>query len=1276
VHFSPARLVVLAVVATAALGVGGIAWEFARFGPDATAASRRLEAELRSQLNDSAAQLSRAAALVAAEATLVEAATTERDRLPELFAALPATADIALTVYAPAGAGDFRVLAWNGGIAEDLSVPLAALESPTLVVAQGTIGLRLVAWHPVRLETRTVGVVAAEQVLSTTAGLHPGLGDYRLPTSFGPVLVERSDSGAPPPAGTTRITILAEGGQPLLDIQFAPALLDAARAGFRRRVLVAAVMPIVLGMIVLAAGLLRSRRRTSPPAAALLVFASGSLLAWVAMLAGASLAAVITIGALTGVGLTLTLPIATWWRSAGRRAALPHSQPRMVVELLGGGLLAAVVVWLTYWAIDRQLALVGYDRLASPLLPPDPALLTAHTGRLLLAFASLWTVGTMLARLAERWRISWHRPIAAVLTGVAWILPTAAGAVPNPWLPLPIPALLGVAGAATLFALSAVRLRHFYRHASQSARLLSLCAATMLPALIWYPVVAFSADRSTEHLIETSYAPTLLGHPQQLRDELAQATADIDRLPTLATVLAEASAGVPGASTDAAFLVWSQTALSRSRLTSALELYGPDGRLTSRFALNVPEYGIDQSSAETRCEWELVGEVTTFGADEVTMLHAERSLCDATGRSTGAVVIHVLFDYRALPFISAINPYDDLHRLAGGPQRARPHGIQTVVYGWGRVPVFTSGQTAWPLDPAVLTRIERSRDPFWATRRTDSGPFRVYFANNRAGIYALGYPIPGLFDHLSRLAETSVLAALLFVGLLAAAALVAPLVRRPVSPLRALVAEVRTSFYRKLFLSFVFTAGVPVLVLAVTVSAYMSDKLRGDVETEALNAATIARRVLEDTIALQQIPPTDDVLVWIGQVINQDVNLYDGARLRATSQRDLFYSGLLPERTPALAYRAIALDRLPSFVAGDRAGTFSYLVAAAPVPALGRQAVLSVPLAPRQQEIEREITDLNRGVLLGAVLVILLAAFIGASMAQRVSDPVARLTRATRQIAAGRLDVRIVADTADELQRLVNDFNSMAVTLREQRAELGRAHELKAWADMSRQVAHDIKNPLTPIQLAAEHLQRVHDDSGRPLGTVFDQCIGTVLRQVKLLRQIANEFSTFAAVPVPNPERVALAELLDDVVEPYRAGLAAHTRIQIAVAAGTPDARADRTLLARALTNLVENALQALPTGGVVRLSAAPADGAQVRVTCEDNGVGMSAAAARHAFEPHFSTKTGGSGLGLANAKRNIESCGGAIALESVAGQGTTVRVSLPAAPPDDERAVESAPAR
>jgi nitrogen fixation/metabolism regulation signal transduction histidine kinase len=276
---------------------------------------------------------------------------------------------------------------------------------------------------------------------------------------------------------------------------------------------------------------------------------------------------------------------------------------------------------------------------------------------------------------------------------------------------------------------------------------------------------------------------------------------------------------------------------------------------------------------------------------------------------------------------------------------------------------------------------------------------------------------------------------------------------------------------------------------------------------------------------------------------------------------------------------------------------------------------------------------------------------------------VARLTRATRQIAAGRLDERLVADTADELGRLVDDFNSMAETLLAQRAELARANQLKAWAEMSRQVAHEVKNPLTPIQLAAEHLQRVHEDRGRPLGQVFDQCLTTILKQVRLLRRIASEFSTFATQPVPRIEPVAAKELVDAVLEPYRIGLPASVRLTTDVPPSLPPVSCDRTQMSRALTNLVENALQAMPGGGSLAI-AARLEADRVIITVADTGVGMDREAALRAFEPYFSTKTAGSGLGLANAKRAVENSGGTLTLETEAGRGTTLTLTLPAVRP------------
>jgi two-component system nitrogen regulation sensor histidine kinase NtrY len=226
---------------------------------------------------------------------------------------------------------------------------------------------------------------------------------------------------------------------------------------------------------------------------------------------------------------------------------------------------------------------------------------------------------------------------------------------------------------------------------------------------------------------------------------------------------------------------------------------------------------------------------------------------------------------------------------------------------------------------------------------------------------------------------------------------------------------------------------------------------------------------------------------------------------------------------------------------------------------------------------------------------------------------------------------------------------------------------------MARQVAHEIKNPLTPIQLATEHLQRVHADRARPLGPVFDQCVETILGQVKLLRRIASDFSNFAAEPTPRFEAVAVATLLDEVVGPYRPGIGTRIRIQAGVPPGLPAVRVDRTLVARALTNLIENAIQAMPEGGAIDISASRSDDG-VTLAVSDTGVGMDADAASRAFEPYFSTKTGGSGLGLPNARRYVELSGGRMDLESAPGRGTTIRMWLPGVP--DEPGAGPAPTR
>jgi nitrogen fixation/metabolism regulation signal transduction histidine kinase len=212
---------------------------------------------------------------------------------------------------------------------------------------------------------------------------------------------------------------------------------------------------------------------------------------------------------------------------------------------------------------------------------------------------------------------------------------------------------------------------------------------------------------------------------------------------------------------------------------------------------------------------------------------------------------------------------------------------------------------------------------------------------------------------------------------------------------------------------------------------------------------------------------------------------------------------------------------------------------------------------------------------------------------------------------------------------------------------------------MARQVAHEIKNPLTPIQLSSEHLVRVNKDRGEPLTPVLEECVTSILSQVKLLRQISAEFSSFASRPTPRPESTSLAVLIPTVVEPYITGLAGRVAVTVDVPASLPAVVVDRVLLARALTNMIENALHAMPGSGTLAITAVAA-GSTIRLSVTDTGTGMDAEALRRIFEPYFSTKATGTGLGLTIAKRNVELNGGYIHVESAQGKGTTVVIKLP----------------
>ncbi len=792
-------------------------------------------------------------------------------------------------------------------------------------------------------------------------------------------------------------------------------------------------------------------------------------------------------------------------------------------------------------------------------------------------------------------------------------------------------------------------------------------ALLLVSVVVFYPGVAWFERTSIRNFIESTVAPAVLQHTSTRWATLLEAARDVDRM------YGEGALGDLGRE-DLAFAIWVETDLSVTSLSSSIEVLDPLRRVVSRFSLNFPgsPFAGDDGSPAPQ-EW--VPEerrfpdnpyLPPFGFARRSFLGPDLELWE--------VRLGVAADWRNLPFISTSDPYLQLFRPAASETPLRyPHReLELFVLTRDGHVVFQS--VGGTLDPGEDALGSASQAPLWWEHEHEDQIHRTYLVADSDYVYALSFPKKLAVDYAAELTRWILLAGIAAAAVLGAALLLSAVGASAGIRPRELFSGVASSFSGKLYLAFVLLALASIVSLAFLIRGILIRDLQRDVEREAVDRALVAGELVKEmhlsrpTSALGMAPLTDSVLERVSRLVGVDVDLYIGGELLATSKPELVASGLLGGRAAPAAQREIVVDRRSHSLHRQAVGAFQYQVVSVPIvlEPWTEPGILSIPLASQELEIDRRVASLNQTLLLAALLFSAGAAALAYFLARNIAGPIRELTEATDAVAEGSLDVSLERRSGDEIGALFSSFNQMTEDLKRQREDLEKSKKLEAWAEMARQVAHEVKNPLTPIQLSTEHLLRVYGDPQVDFESVLKECSQTILEQVKTLRQISMEFSTFAS---PGPlalEETDIASLVRDTVAPYRQSAPAGVRVSVETEPEMPEIRVDRRLIQRTLVNLIENALHALDSlngGGRIDVQAKQATRGGRRfviLTVRDDGFGIDPDVKERVFEPYFSTRAAGTGLGLAIARKVVEDHGGTIGLDSEPGRGTEVTIELP----------------
>ncbi len=480
--------------------------------------------------------------------------------------------------------------------------------------------------------------------------------------------------------------------------------------------------------------------------------------------------------------------------------------------------------------------------------------------------------------------------------------------------------------------------------------------------------------------------------------------------------------------------------------------------------------------------------------------------------------------------------------------------------------------------------------------------------------------------------------------------------------------DIRFSIRNKIMISIVAILILSGVVIVLSVGYYTINNFRrtqNEVLTSNLHSVLVEleqKYANTNNIARISESELNSTLASYANIFFADINLYDRAGdLVATSRKEIFTRQLTSRKMHPIAYHELATNRRPQFLHPEKIGKLEYYSAYAPLRNQNNKLLgyLNVPYFAKNKSLQQELINITVTVINIYLVLMMVSVLLAVLLASRITRPLLEVQQRIREIGLQKSNQRVEYHGDDEVAELVNEYNIMLEELSISAAKLAKSEREGAWREMARQIAHEIKNPLTPMKLSIQLLERSRANNDPDFEQRFEHTANTIIEQIDSLTTIANTFSQFAKMSEGKQETVDLVERISQSVDTYQS--TPNTTIIFNKPNSAVLIQADKERMLQVFNNLIKNATQAIPKNrkGKIIITMRNMKG-RATVEIKDNGCGINAETEKKLFQPNFTTKKSGTGLGLAIVKAIVSEAGGAIWFYSKPGRGTSFFVSFP----------------